>query len=71
MAQPPIFLEACDTSFQLPSFANARQQDETGAQVIEKGEGSCAEDINGQHQLEGLTGFWSVDVTFAGVTFCF
>ncbi|QFT33887.1 Taurine--pyruvate aminotransferase [Labrenzia sp. THAF82] len=64
MAQLPNSLEARDTAFQLHSYANARRQEETGALVIEKGEGIYVEDISGKRYIEGMAGLWSVAVGF-------
>ncbi len=64
MAQLPNSLEARDTAFQLHSYADARRQEETGALVIDKGEGIYVEDINGKRYIEGMAGLWSVAVGF-------
>ncbi|WP_298821139.1 aspartate aminotransferase family protein [uncultured Roseibium sp.] len=64
MAQLPNSLEARDTAFQLHSYANARLQEETGAMVIERGEGIYVEDISGKRYIEGMAGLWSVAVGF-------
>ncbi len=64
MAQLPNSLEARDIAFQLHSYADARRQEETGALVIDKGEGIYVEDINGKRYIEGMAGLWSVAVGF-------
>jgi 4-aminobutyrate---pyruvate transaminase len=64
MAQLPNSLEARDTAVQLHSYADARRQEETGAMVIEKGDGIYVEDINGKRYIEGMAGLWSVAVGF-------
>ena len=64
MAQLPNSLEARDIAFQLHSYADARRQEETGALVIDKGEGIYVEDISGKRYIEGMAGLWSVAVGF-------
>ncbi|WP_299810556.1 aspartate aminotransferase family protein [uncultured Roseibium sp.] len=64
MAQLPNSLEARDIAAQLHSYADARRQEETGALVIDRGEGIYVEDINGKRYIEGMAGLWSVAVGF-------
>ncbi|POF34540.1 aspartate aminotransferase family protein [Roseibium marinum] len=64
MAQLPNSLEARDSAVQLHSYADARLQEETGALVIDRGEGIYVEDINGKRYIEGMAGLWSVAVGF-------
>lgn len=64
MTQLPNSLEARDVAFQLHSYSDARQHEETGSLVIDKGEGIYVEDINGKRYIEGMAGLWSVAVGF-------
>lgn len=64
MAHLPNSLEARDTASQLHSYADARAQEETGALVIDKGDGIYVEDIGGKRYIEGMAGLWSVAVGF-------
>ncbi|MEP3048393.1 MAG: aspartate aminotransferase family protein [Roseibium sp.] len=64
MTHQPNSLEARDTAVQLHSYADARRQEETGALVIDKGEGIYVDDINGKRYIEGMAGLWSVAVGF-------
>ncbi|GAA0779501.1 aspartate aminotransferase family protein [Roseibium denhamense] len=64
MAHLPNSLEARDTAVQLHSYADARRQEETGAIVIDKGDGIYVSDINGKRYIEGMAGLWSVAVGF-------
>ncbi|PVB59422.1 aspartate aminotransferase family protein [Labrenzia sp. 011] len=64
MAQLPNSLEARDSAAQLHSYADARRQEETGALVIDRGEGIYVSDIHGKRYIEGMAGLWSVAVGF-------
>ncbi|MTH96044.1 aspartate aminotransferase family protein [Roseibium sp. RKSG952] len=64
MTSLPNSLEARDIASQLHSYADARRQEETGALVVEKGEGIYVEDSTGKRYIEGMAGLWSVAVGF-------
>lgn len=58
-------LHARDVAHHLHSYTNARQHEDVGPLVIERGEGMFVYDTEGKRYIEAMAGLWSAAVGFS------
>ena len=65
MTPPASSLREKDVQYQLHPYTNARQHEEQGPLIIERGEGVYVFDEQGKDYIEGMSGLWSAALGFS------
>src|SRR5215813_7333145 len=65
LSAQPNSLRAKDIAYTLHPYTNARTHEQTGALIIEGGDGIRVIDENGKRYIEGMGGLWNAALGFS------